>query len=40
MFIHYMYNFRDLFARVQQERASGTEAQQQQCVGERFISSI
>ena len=40
MFIHNMYNSRNLFQRVQRERASGTEAQKQQYVGERFISSI
>ena len=35
-----MYDSRGLFERVQQEQASGTEAQQLQFVGDRFISSI
>ena len=40
VFIHRMYDSRGLFERVQQERASGTEAQKLQFVGDRFISSI
>ena len=40
VFIKNMYDSKGLFAHVQQERASGTEAQQQQYVGNRFISSI
>ena len=36
MFIHNMYNSRSLFQHVQQERASGIEAQKQQYVGENF----
>ena len=38
--IQSMYDSKGLFARVQREQASGTEAQQQQYVGNRFISSI
>ena len=40
LFIQNMYNLKGLFARVQRERASSTEAQQLQYVGERFILSI
>ena len=40
MFIHNIFNSKILFQRVQRERVSGSDAQKQQYVGERFISLI